>query len=100
MKDIKNTNKLYTTRSSHLWQYIDNDITNGRQNYKCFWCQKTHSIKYNGIPSVTIVINKKQISDYSCSNPNDYNHFMYDKLNSKNIYSQCLKCNKTFPEIV
>lgn len=86
-----NNNKInQTNKNHHIWQY--KETINNSQIYTCFWCNLEVKVKYDTLPRK--YVNKKYVLD-SCSNNNDYNHYMYYNLdNSKNVYLSCLKCNK------
>lgn len=84
---FNNVNNKKTFREHHLWIYR-NTIGNN-QIYSCYWCKQEVKVKYKSLPR-----NSNMIL-LPCKFNNDYNHYMYDKIdNNKTVYQKCLKCEK------
>ena len=81
------SNQKKTFRDHHLWIYSnskDND-----QFYTCYWCKQILVINNQILPK------KSDGSVDTCYYSNDFNHYMYQKVDdNKNVYYKCLKCSK------
>jgi hypothetical protein len=91
-------NLLNNVRNNHLMFYYDTDIQNKTMIYICFFCKKKAYLKLKNLITTNTLVNSDGIN-YSlanCVRPDDFNHYMYQRLNSnQNVYYQCLKCLKT-----
>ena len=79
--------KLKTYKEHHLWVY--NNTEGNTQIYKCYWCGIVTKVNNDSLPR------KNNLELDYCRNVNDFNHYMYFKLdNNKTVFQRCLKCNK------